>query len=222
MICAALAAVSVSAFAQSDMTVTGTTTSEYINSHPWCPGNTEVAGKPTWELRHRVEKQANLCLSGGDRFELAYMLDRNPFEVNAALLEGLCRAQHQAVKITERMLAQRFPDDTSYASLPDNYVLQTTPVNSWDGEGRALRVVMTNRIRPKDISYDDALDILCMRLDAWETPILSDWWYSGASEADKDVIVRLLKDDASMADQTFYPSVYIHQSYSWINDKPPF
>jgi hypothetical protein len=221
---AALAAISLSAFAQD---------SDY--GHWMEKGDINVAGKSNFELRKRIDRQASECLSFADQYDLDAMLNQNSDEIDTALLRGLCHAHRQAAVITDHMLAMRFPEDsTTYATTTTNGNTVTTTTTTttlqannidWSSEdhsSRPLRIIMTNPIRPKDLSYDDAISVLCSNLNATESSILSGWWYGednrdGATERMKDVIVRLLKDDARMADQTYYPSVYMHRTSGWTN-----
>jgi len=212
---AALAAVSMCAFAQ--------------NSSTW---SDDGMNKNDYNMRKHVEWRGNGCLSGGDRYELAEMLDRAPMSVEHCLLLALTGAHKQAVMINDKMLAVRFPADstTTMATTVNNNGTTTTTTTTtdtwsassmdWSGEeagSRPMRLIMTNAKKPKDIDYDETRDILLANLNDTDAAIIADWWRTKANERQRDIIVRLLKDDARMADQIYYPSVYMHRTYSWVN-----
>jgi hypothetical protein len=227
---AALASISMSAFAQSMTTV------EYQTSRPmyWnTRDNWDMSGKSDMEVRKAIESRANTALSGGDRYVLATMFDRVPSNVEHSLLWGLANAHKQAVMINDRMLAYRFPATTvtsTTASSTDTMgtttvTTTTTTTPDWEASNmdwsgiedswRPMRMVMTRNVKPKDISYITALDILTSDLNDSSAGVLAGWWNNDASERQKDVIVRMLKDDAMMADAIYYPSVYTRRTYSW-------
>jgi len=229
---AALATISMSAFAQS-----GTmSTTEYQTSRPMYWNNKDMwdmSGKSDMEVRKAVEWRANTALSGGDRYVLATMLDRAPSSVEHSLLWGLANAHKQAVMINDRMLAYRFPDttvtttSTSSTDTMGNTTMTTTTTTSpdWNASNmdwssmeaswRPMRMVMTQSAKPKNINYYEALEILTSDLNSSSAGVLASWWNGTASERQKDVIVRMLKDDAMMADAIYYPSVYTRRTYSW-------
>jgi len=219
---AALASVTMSAFAH--------TTSITTQDKGW--NNDNMQDRSVFDLRKRVEWRANDCLSGGDRFELSNLLDRSSLETENALLKGIVNAHHQAKVITEKVIAMRFPVDTTTTYTTSSNGDGTTTVTQstttdwnasnidWSNEehgSRPMRLVMANKTKEKDVSYNDAIDILCSNLSDSERGSLQSWWFNTATEREKDIVCRMLKSDASMADQTFYPSVYMHRTYSWIN-----
>ncbi|AIE87368.1 hypothetical protein [Fimbriimonas ginsengisoli] len=228
---AALATISMSAFAQNTMTTT-----EYQTSRPmmWSDKDWDMSGKSDMEVRKAVESRANDVLSGGDRYCLATMLDRAPSSVEHALLWGLANSHKQAIMINDRMLAYRFPDTTvttTSTTTTDTTGTTTTTVATtttpdWNASNmdwsnteaswRPMRMVMTKSIKPKDLSYIEALDILKSDLNDTSAGILTDWWNNTASDRQKDVLVRMVKGDARMADAIYYPSVYTHRTYSWV------
>jgi len=217
---AALATVSMCAFA-------GT----HHHQSGWNNKDMDAADASMFDQRKALEWHANESLSGSDRFALNQMLNRAPMNVEKALLSGLSKAHRQAVMINEQMLAWRFPAETSVSTTTSSDGTATTTTvttydtnsNNWsamDWSGqeasfRPMRMIMTKSDKPKEISYDQAIEILCSDLGDTSTAILSSWWYGEATEQQKDVVVRLLKDDASKGDQTYYSSVYTHRSYDW-------
>jgi len=216
----ALAAVSMCAFAGSHQG------QSWANSK-----DVDASGGSQYDQRKAVEWRANQCLSGSDRYDLNSMLNRAPSDVEKALLSGLSKAHHQAVMINDQMLAWRFPSETTVATTTSaDGTATTTTVTTYDNNttnwsamdwsnqeasARPMRMIMTKDSKPKEISYTQAIEILCSDLGDTSTAILSSWWYDKASDLDKSIIVRLLQDDASMADQTYYPSVYMHRTYDW-------
>lgn len=238
MLTMALATMSVAAMAQTDTTskTTTTTTTEYqTNTHSWNKDremDMNWSDQSMWSLRKHVEWHAGQVLSGGDKFVLATMLDRAPTSVELSILKGLTGARKQAVMINDRMLAMRFPADTTITTTTtaDNSgVTKTTKVTADndmsaqamnmadDSQSRPMRMAMSRSSSPKEINYLDAVDILSSNLDSTESATLQDWWFYRASERQKDVLVRLLKDDAGISSQIYYPSVYTHRTYSWIS-----
>lgn len=226
----AMAMVSVSAFAQSGNSTWTPTTSS------WNKMDDMDSNPSFYDMQKKVVWHANKCLSGGDSYTLLTTFDRVPLSVQRALVGGLYDAHKQAKTINEQMLAYRFPAETTTttsATTTDGSTATTTTTtttvtdngtNNWsamdwsngDMSSRPMRMVMTKGTKPKDISYSEAIDILIANQGQSTQGILSDWWQHRASERQKDVIVRLLEDDASMVDQIYYPSVYTHRTYSWI------
>jgi len=221
---AALATVSMSAFAGH--------THQYQSSYSGWHNSQDIdaADKSMFDQRKAVEWRAEQCLSGSDRFDLTNMLNRAPMNVEKALVSGLCKEHRQAVMINDQMLAYRFPSETTVSTTTSTDGTSTTTVTTydsnptnwsavnWSGQDdsfRPMRLVMTRSDKPKEISYTQALEILSANLPDTSSGILAAWWNGKATEQEKDVIVRLLEDDASMADQTYYPSVYMHRSYDW-------
>lgn len=184
-----------------------------------------------FDQRKAIEWRASEGLHGADRYDLNSMLNRVPSNVEKALLSGLSKAHHQAVMINDQMLAWRFPSETTVATTTSTGgTATTTTVTTYDNNtanwsamdwssqeasARPMRMIMTAPSKPKAISYDQAIEILCSDLGDTSTAILSSWWSGQASDNEKSIIVRLLQDDASMADQTYYPSVYSHRSNAW-------
>lgn len=225
----ALAAVSMSAFAQSSTTTTTTITQEPARS-----SNSDMGlhTRDHWDMKKSVMWRANQALSGGDRYYFSSMLDRLPTSVEMALVAGLSNAHRQAVIINDNMLAMRFPVDSSVTTTSttdasgttttttttttDWQMASTTTGTDWNERSfRPMRLIMSGSAKPKDINYGEALDILTADVNDSSTAMLRDWWNNKASDRDRDVIVRLLKDDASMADQIYYPSVYTRRTWSW-------
>lgn len=232
MTLAAMAIVATSAFAQS----TTTTTVEYKSAPGWNKADDiDLEGKSIHQLRKKLEWRANDALSGGDRTTLVSLLNRAPSNVEQALLMGLSKSHRQAVMINDQMLAWRFPADTTVSTTTTNGYSTTTTTTTYDNNmnwsamdwssaeanSRPMRMIMTKSAKPKDISYDQAIEILTSDLNDTQAGTLSSWWFSRASVGQKDVVVRLLKDDAAMADQTYYPSVYSRRTYSWTTTTNP-
>lgn len=248
MTVAALASVMISAFAQDNATPNNTMsiTTTYDANHPWRAANEyfDPNGKSLWTVEKHVERYADKYLNAGDAYRISDTLSRVPLEIESALVFGLADAHLEAVNIEDRMLAMRFPQDSTTTITTSNTGSGTTTTTTtttnmasnidWSSDApgsRAMRMVMTSERKPKDIDYNEAIDILCSRISDSQAAVLRDWWYSGqdddniersvtvqgATEAQKDAIVRLLKVDASMADDVYYPSVYMHRTYSWIN-----
>ncbi len=225
---AALASVMmVSAIAQTPMMTTS-------GNHPWRSDKEyfDPTGKPLWEQEKYVGWAARKSLFAGDLIVLIDTIQRAPMSVESALVHGLCNARQQAIMIDDRMLAMRFPMDSmttmSTTTNPNGTAITTTTTttndyaanidwSSVDSGARPMRLIMTNPIKPKDVSYDDAISILCSRDSGNERGVLSQWWYSDATEGQKDAIVRFLKADASIADDIYYPSLYVNRTYSWVN-----
>jgi len=221
---AALATVSMSAFA-------GPNHQYQSSSNGWHNSqDIDAVDKPLYDQRKAVEWRADQCLSGSDRFDLTNLLNRAPMSVEQALVTGLCKEHRQAVMINDQMLAYRFPSETTVATTTSTDGTSTTTVTTydttpkdwtamdWSGQDasfRPMRLIMTKSDKPKEISYTQALGILTANLGDTSTAVLTSWWNEKATEQEKDVIVRLLEDDASMADQIYYPSVYMHRSYDW-------
>ncbi len=190
----ALAVVSMSAFAQ---------------NHRWhdqdrdemtSAGNTEFG-------MHKFMLKQDENLQGPDRYTFEAMLNRMPANEENALIKGLWNAHHQAVVVREQMIASRFPDATEegYASN----------VNTSDESSRPMRMVMESH-GPRDIDYNTAENILSASLTDTEANWLQGWW-TQSTEAQKDVVVRLLKCSAAKADEPIYSSLYTHPTYEWIS-----
>jgi hypothetical protein len=215
---AAMAAISMAAIAQ----IQPTPGTEHANGRAWMvKGDIDVAGKSNYQLQKRIEMQAADCLGGADRFELDKLLSECPEVVETALLRGLSHAHRMAAVITDHMLAQRFGDNETMA-ITATSPLQATNLDYAGSESgsRPLRMVMMTPGQPKAIDNDAAIDILCAHLSAGESETLVSWWNGdrdrGATERQKFVVMRLLENDASMINQTFYPSVFTTRTYTWI------
>ncbi len=85
-----------------------------------------------------------------------------------------------------------------------------------DQSFRPMRIAMASHGMPKDVNYLDALDVLCSSLTDNEKAILQSWWFYDATERQKDVLVKLIADDAGISDQTYYPSVYTRRTTTWM------
>jgi len=192
MLLAALAVVSVSAFAQDKVW------------HDRDRYDVDDAGKTQYGMERFVKRQC-ADLMGPDSYTFETMLNRMPANEENALLKGIFCAHREAVKEREHMIAMRFPDNTE--------VVLSTNTNDEVGN-RPMRMVM-EAPGPRDIDYRTALDILTSSVNATEGSWIQDWWDT-AIDTQKDVVVRLLKRSANKADEPIYASLYVHHTYDWI------
>ncbi len=209
MTLAALATVSMSAFAQTSTTSWSNDMTWQQQNHHW--NAMDPNGMTTWDARNMVVWQSNTALSGGDRYILSNLLDRAPHNVVNALVWGLSRANWQARSYaTERMMARYPASTTSYTTSTTNTdgtvtTTTTTSNTGWAMTARPMRFVM-DKMAPRDVNYMEAMDILTSGVTSTEATILRTWWMDTATERQRDVIVRLLKDNATLVDVPYYPS----------------
>ena len=201
---AALAAVSTCAFAQSSWT-------------PQDPSTMDFSAQ-----KMTVMNRANSALLGGDSYDFANLIDRTPSNVSIALVDSLCKNYMQAMMMGREIAMARYPVGsmtTSTTTTSANGAMTTTTTtttdwsNAWANNMRPMRMVMESPM-PHMITYDSAIDILAANVDHSQESLLRSWWWSKASEGQKDVIVKFLKADSRFADWTYYPSTMPRQS-SW-------
>jgi hypothetical protein len=199
---AAMAAVSTCAFAQT-----------------WNP-SMDPSNMSAWDQKKMVMDQANAVLLGGDAYLMSNLLDRasTPANVAVALASSLSKNYYQSRIIGYEIAMSRYPVQTSYTTTvtnPDGTVTTTTTTDystTYAESMRPMRMIMEVPFPNRNITYDDALNILCANLDTAECTQVRDWWWNRSSEQDKDVIVRFLRADSRYADTIIYPSTFPHST----------
>jgi hypothetical protein len=167
----------------------------------------DANGKSHYDIKREVCRQEEY-LSGGDAYTFEAMLNRMQGNTEDALISGLFAAHRQAVLIKDQIIASRFPD----SSVGDQAVL----AQETDSSMRPMRMVMDEPRHHRDMNYGTAFDILTADLNSTQTTWLAQWW-DDATDREKDIVVRLLKLDASKADDPIYASVYTNVKYDWVN-----
>jgi hypothetical protein len=195
----ALAAVSVSAFAQNSSTMQDPGTMSFM------------------EARNAVMTRGYATLNAGDAYVLSNVIDRSPSHVANAVAYALAHNHWQAQIIAEEIVLARWPvDRTSYTTTvtnPDGTVTTTTTTTStaytttYAENMRPMRLVMEPNSSPRDIEWSQALDLMTANITAAEATQLRDWWWNRATEREKDVIVRVLEANAKLADTVTYTSI---------------
>jgi hypothetical protein len=198
----ALAAVSVSAFAQSTW------------SSEWQDPSTMTYT----DARMAVMKRSSASLNAGDAYLLSNIIDRAPSNVSTALAYALAHNYWQARIISEELALSRWPvDQTSYTTTvtnPDGTVTTTTTTTTssytttYADNMRPMRLVMEAPNVSRDLEWSQALDILTANVTTAEATQLRDWWWNRATEREKDVVTRSLEANARLADTVTYSSAW--------------
>lgn len=199
----ALAAVSVSAFAQSSN---------------WSSNWQDPSTMTYSEARMSVFKRAGESLNAGDAYILSNIIDRAPSNVSTALAYALAHNHWQARIIADELVMSRWPvDSSSYTTTvtnPDGTVTTTTTTTTtaysttYAENMRPMRMVMEAPQMPRDIEWNQALDLITANVTSAEATQLRDWWWNKATEREKDVITRALEANAKLADTVTYSSVW--------------
>ncbi len=196
----ALAAVSVSGFAQSSMEMKS-----------WQDPNTMTYS----EARHAVKMRTHMSINAGDAYVLSNILDRAPTNVSTPLAFALAHNHWQARMIADEIALARYPmDRTSYTTTvtnPDGSVTTTTTTtNAYDTayavNMRPMRMVMENRSM-RELEYDQALGIITSNVTTAEATQLRDWWWNKATERERDVVVRALEANAKVGDSVYSSTI---------------
>ena len=191
MMLAAMAVVSMSAFAQ---------------DHRWHDRDSfdvADAGKTQYGMERFVRWQCN-DLMGPDDYTFEAMLNRMPANEENALIKGIFCAHREAVREREHIITMRFPNSTE---------VELSTNSNDEISNRPMRMVMEST-GPRDIDYRTALDILTSSVNATEGTWIEDWW-GDATDQQKDCVVRLLKKSAHKADEPIYESLYIN-NLDWV------
>jgi hypothetical protein len=213
--CAALAAVSICAMAQSD-TYNGPTSkngiyytdADLLANPPATMKNTAYFSDVQWNVRH----QAN-WLHGADRFDLLQIIDEAPGNVAKSLVQALYNAHHGANIARRDQVAQVLSSTNAMAMNQPATPWNAMDANNYsDVDNRPLRMVF-NQKQPAEINYSTALDILDHELSQSAAASLNDWYLYTASEGEKDTIVKVLKNDAWMLTVPIYPSTITTRSF---------
>ena len=199
----ALAAVSVSAMAQSSS---------------WSSNWQDPSTMTYTDARMAVMKRGFDSLNAGDAYILSNIIDRAPTNVATPLAFALAHNHWQARIISEELVASRWPvDSTSYTTTvtnPDGTVTTTTTTTTsaysttYAENMRPMRMVMETPQMPRDIEWNQALDIITANVTTAEATQLRDWWWNKATEREKDVITRALEANAKLADTVTYSSAW--------------
>ncbi|MEZ0325673.1 MAG: hypothetical protein ACAH95_07185 [Fimbriimonas sp.] len=168
------------------------------------------------EAKQAVMTRAIGSINAGDAYLLSNILDRAPSNVSTALAFALAHNHWQARIIAEELALSRYPmDRTSYTTTvtnPDGTITTTTTTTTaYDTEYavnmRPMRIVMEN-MALRDMSYDQALDIITANVTTAEATQLRDWWWNKATERERDIIVRSLKANAKLGDTIYSSTVH--------------
>ncbi len=230
--CAAMAALSLCAFAQSNgqlqtndkgesMSKNGIyyCDADLLASPPSTEKNTADYESVHWNVRHQAQ-----WLNGADRFQLDSILVKAPGNVANSLCQALYNAQAEANEARYALVAQQVAANDQmamtaapgytyfFAQTPSTMSAQATIKTYSDSDNRPMRMVLQQKREP-NINYDDALDILDHELSQSAASSLNDWYLNQASDADRDVIVRMLKKDAWFKNQPIYASTLTHRNF---------
>ncbi len=176
----------------------------------------DANGKDYSQIKREVWKQV-AYLSGGDQFTFTEMMDRMPGNTEHDLVQGLFCAHRQAVLIRDQIIASRFPENAEISAevtTPDQVILAEESDNTL----RPLRMVMQPTGAMPDIDSNLAFDILATDLNTTQRSDLATWWDDPKNELGQDIVVRLLKLDASKAQDPIYASCYI-DNLQWVTNQ---
>jgi hypothetical protein len=170
-------------------------------------------GKSKYDLKREVCWQAE-DLSGGDKYDFEVMLERMNPNIEDAMISGLFCARRQAVIVRHQAVVAvvQSMDAMADANMAPDASAVIAEEN--DGSMRPMRMKMQPNTG-RDIDYDTAFDILTSDLNSSQSAELSRWWDNDKNMRQKDVVVRMLKNDAKMADEPIYASFYTRH-YDWI------
>jgi hypothetical protein len=217
--CAALAAVSLCAFAQSNydqgqskMGIYYSDTDRMANP-PAASKNTASYGDMQWNLMHQAE-----WLHGADRYDLYAILDNSTGEIQNCLLQSLynirCEAElarhdimAQDCASFEVMASSPMPGYTYFFAedAPTAITAQTNTGDFVDVTNRPMRMAL-NQPRVPDISYEDAASIIEHELNSSAATNFDDWFWHTATEQNRDTLVRVLRADTWVKNQPIYVS----------------
>jgi len=194
LVLGALAAVSMSAFAQ--------TTYTSDSSKGWVPLGSSVKELPASEVNSAVCNFAKTTLTGGDAYAFEELTMSVPSNIEWAIKEGIANALQQTeyMKIGgDNISWTNTGKQIQYAIVKDNvfgadtYAIVMGPRPDGTSEsGRALRFA-ASQPGYVQLRYDDALKILGGDLDQTKRGVLAHWWNQEATEGQRDTLVRVLR-----------------------------
>jgi hypothetical protein len=215
---AALAAVSMSALAQST-SWDNTSMHGNLNKDAVMISTDRSGAEMMYDRQKSVMMQANMGLTGGDAYYLERALDHLPSNVEQALLWGLYNSRANAVSIRDeyaRMRQEEFARSwqSGNRTVVTNWNWNDPNWNStmtWSDEQamtwRPMRMIMAKPMNMRNISYLEAMSILTAGADATTAGTITNFFMESRDERLKDIIVRLLRNNASLIDMSMrYPS----------------
>jgi hypothetical protein len=149
------------------------------------------------EARQLAVDRAGAVLRAGDLYIFNNLMQRAPYSVTNTLSHALATNYWQAYLLGEEMAATKKP------SVVDVVVR----IPSSDTSLRPMRLLMENRdmsvLQPTDV-----LNVLLTGLGRYDQTQLKDWWLNQATERERDVVGKIVRQNASMANR-FYPSIAV-------------
>lgn len=216
----ALAAVTVSAFAQSTTTTTQTTQTTTTTSTAMTPGYMDYNMNATSDYdRYRQDLRNVTWLSGGDQYYFEKQLALANGAEEHAIIKAVynlggwatqLRWENGVARMNQEWPTYAFNRTTTVSSSTDtsgNTTTETTTtwtaptgVYTWDVNSSAARPLrFAYEAHPRIIDYRTALEILDSGLDSTEAGVLNHWWMN-ADERAKDIMVRLISRQLQWVD----------------------
>lgn len=232
---AALAVVSMSAFAQSDRW----NSDDNLNRRD---ATLRTIDENPVRLEHDLDRAVRFMsrdLSAGDRYYLQSAFQHMPANTERALVAGLYNTRVQAVALRDQYIQARMAEyaanmpsrtwtetssTTTTATNGDTTVTRTVTTyepDAWDNDTtwnnvvaldtydsmRPMRMLVRHPGRDKDISYLEAANILSASVNDTTAGQIHDFFMFDRDERTKDIMVRLIEANAKVADpRHIYPS----------------
>ncbi len=200
---AALMAVTVCAMAQN-----------YIGTNG---SNSEHGIMVDQDLRMQVLQRSDI-LRPADEVYMESFLDRLPSNQERVVVKALANTRAAAWDIRDQMAyapstVTTTTTDTTGSGTPneDQTKPQVTNSNTWTvtEETMAPMRLVVQRPEPRDVSWQEARDILISGLDTSERAMFSDLWFNAPEEA-KDAMTRYVMNSASWADMPIYRHAWMY------------
>lgn len=155
-----------------------------------------------------VQHQADMTVAGNDAYIIANIFDRAPSNVVMSLANSLAMNTYQAKMMGDEMAWSRMPEKTTWVSTTTNadgsMTTMSTTTTEWVAQARPMRMVM--EMKPRNIDYAMASDIITANLNDSEATGFRTWFWHCATGQEKTAIVNFLEANAKWADQIVYPS----------------
>ncbi len=149
------------------------------------------------DMRKDVLWQAT-NLTGGDQYYLGAWLDRLPSQYERTIVKALSSAHTSAMSLRDTIAMSRWNSDGTEKMNWDD---KSTWWNNTDETMRPMRMVMSMP-SPREVGYNEALSALTAGLNATESGLLTQAFWG--NERGRDILTRLVKDNASIADTAPY------------------
>jgi hypothetical protein len=218
--CAALAALSICSFAQME-SKNGIYYSDVdlMANPPTAQKNTVSYADMRWNVIHQTA-----WINGADRYDFLSMLDNSTGNIQNSLLQALYNARCEANLARRDVIAAEVANADQMANSPapgytyffaqtfPTMSAQMAPTDFTDVDNRPMRMVL-DQPRVPNINYWDACDILEHELNTGAAVAFDNWYWNDASDRDRDVLVRMLKQDAWIKNQPIYVSTMTKRAF---------